>query len=79
MTRGPQQLVMAVRTLSRAGQSWLAAAVEIENHDLCKTVTADVESHAVLQAFKQCDLLIVHLEQLGITLPVGLPRTGRSG
>ena len=64
------QLRPAHPVLRLGRERGVAARVEIERDDLGDPVTAHVQRLAVLQALEQRDLLLVHLEQLGIPLPV---------
>src|SRR5258707_5296483 len=52
------------------GERRVAALIEVQRDDLRDAVAPHVETFAVLQTLKQCDLLLVHLEQLGIALTI---------
>ena len=56
--------------LRLGGERGVAAFVEVQRNDLRNAVAPHVQRLAVLQTLKECDLLLVHLEQLCITLPI---------
>ena len=64
------QLRPAHPVLRLGGERRVAAAVEVQRDDLGDAVAPHVQRLAVLQALEESDLLFVHLEQLGIPLPV---------
>jgi hypothetical protein len=62
---GPAYTVFRLRR-----KDCVAAVIEIEFDDLGQSVAAHVETFAILQALEECKLLLVHLEEFRISLPV---------
>ncbi len=52
------------------GERRVTARVEIQRHDLGQSIAAHVKRLSILQALEECDLLLVHLEQLDVFFPI---------
>ena len=64
------QLGAAYPVFGLGRKGCVAATVEVQGDDLRQSIAPHVESFAVLQALKESELLLVHLEQLGVPLTV---------
>src|SRR5260370_24424112 len=64
------ELRPAYPILRLGGESSVAALIKVQGDNLRDPVAPNVQRFAVLQALEECDLLFVHLEQLGISFTV---------